>query len=234
MTTYNGLFEFTDEGMTTFQDAMQGELDESALNPIDTRYAVRVVDTAPFTPSVWKSSKEMAKAIIDASGEAQLNDLLRRNGVWAWLAFVMRDEIYPRRADGKRKLGEVWRWLPAKLDDFQKGQRHLVRMPVILLSSFGDSADHALCGPPSEPGEMREHMTSQQDMFHHTVQAAARKLYFDDATGKLRKGSSSKGGGSARRFTQVRKQFDVTWDLFTISPEKYLALLPKEFDRFKE
>lgn len=234
MTTYNGLFEFTDEGMSAFQRAMEGTLDETTLNPTDIRFARRVGGTLPFTPSDWENSKEMAQAIIDACGSVPLNDLLRRNGVWAWLAFVMRDELYPRRADGKRKLGEVHRWYPAELNDFQKGQRHLVRMPVILLNSFGDDADHLLCGLPAKPGEMREQLTSQQDMFHPTIQAAARMLYFDDASGNLRKGAGGKGGGSARRFAKLRQQLDVTWDLFAISPAQLVGKLPREFDRFKE
>lgn len=233
MTSFTALYEFTSAGMGVFQDAMEGRLSDAALNPTDPKLATRIAGTAPFTPRDLETSKEMAQAIIDACGTAPLNDLLRRDGLWAWLAFVMRDEVYPLRADGKRKLGEIHRWMPANLNDFQKGQRHLIRMPVILLDSFGDNADHILCGSPSVPGELREQMTSQQDMFHPTTQAAARALYFDDATGTLRKGAGGKGGGSARRFAQVRKQLDVTWDLFAISPEQFVTKLPKEFDRYK-
>lgn len=233
MTSYNALYEFTPAGMQAFQDSMEGRLEESALNPTDTAFATRIAGTAPFTPREWETSKEMAQAIIDACGPVALNDLLRRNGLWAWLAFVMRDEVYPLRVNGSRKLGEVHRWFPADPDDFQKGQRHLVRMPVILLASFGRNADHTLCGNPSVPGEVREQMTRQQDMFHPTIQAAARMLYFDDATGNLRKGSGGKGAGSARRFGDVRNQLDVTWDLFAISPEQLIAKLPTEFDRWK-
>lgn len=233
MTTYHALYEFTSAGMSLFQDAMEGRLNDTSLEPTDSRLATRIAGTASLTTEDWATSKEMAQAIIDACGTVPLNDLLRRTGLWAWLAFVMRDAVYPRRSDGKRKLGEVHRWFPADLNDFHKGQRHLIRMPVILLDSFGANADHVLCGIPSVPGEMREQMTSQQDMFHPTIQAAARQLYFDDATGKLRRGAANKGGGTARRFTQVRKQLDVTWDLFALSPEQFVAKLPREFDRWK-
>lgn len=233
MSTFDSLYEFTSAGMQAFQDAMEGRLDEATLDPTDTKLSNRIAGTRPFTPRQWVNSKEMAQAIVNACGTIRPKDLLDRDGLWAWLAFVMRDEVYPRRADGTRKLGEVHRWLPADINDFQKGQRHLIRMPVILLVSFGEDADHLLCGPPSVPGEVREQLTSQQNMFHRTIQAAARKLYFDDSTGNLRKGVSGKGAGSARRFAQVLKQLDVTWDLFVISPNQFLAKLPKEFDRWK-
>ena len=134
MTTYNALYEFTPAGMNAFRDAMEGRLDDGLLDPTDAKLATRIAGTGTFTPGAWATSREMAQAIIDACGKTPLNDLLRRDGLWAWLAFVMRDEVYPRRADGTRKLGEVHRWLPADLNDFQKGQRHLIRMPVILLA----------------------------------------------------------------------------------------------------
>jgi len=107
-------------------------------------------------------------------------------------------------------------------------------MPVLLLHSFGEDADHLLCGKPSEPGEVREQLTSQQDMFHPAFQATARMLYYDDDKKALRRGAAGKKGGSARRLARVRQQLDVTWDLYALTPEQLVAKLPHEFDRFRE
>jgi cation transport regulator ChaB len=116
---------------------------------------------------------------------------------------------------------KVHRWYPSNLNDYQKGQRHLIRMPVLLLSSFGDDADHLLLGSPSVPGEIREQLTSQQDMFHPAFQAAARILYYDDEKGTIRRGAAGKKGGSARRLARVRQQLDVTWDLLPSRPSRF-------------
>jgi hypothetical protein len=231
--TYTSLYEFTDEGMRLFRRVFEGLAHEEDLNPTDPSLAQRISGTVALDIDDWGTTKEMARAILDACGSVTVSDLLRRPGLWAWLAFVMRDQVYPRLKTGQRKLGEVHRWMPAGVNDYQKGQRHLIRMPVLLLSSFGKDADHLLCGSPSVPGEVREQLTSQQDMFHPTVQAAARKLYFDDKAGKLRRGSGDKRRGGARRFAQVRKQLDVTWDLFALTSDQFLEKLPKEFDKFK-
>ena len=134
--------------------------------------------------------------------------------------------------DGRRRLGEVHKWYPAARNDYQKGQRHLVRMPVLLLSTLGKNADHLLCGDPATPGEVREQLTSQQDMFHPVFQEVARTLYFDETTGKLRRSSGGKGGGSSRRLAKVRQQLDVTWDLFALRPQELLEKLPSEFEPF--
>lgn len=232
MTLFGNLYEFTDAGMTAFEQVFNGMLEEGALDVMDPALARAIPGTAAFEPGVWCNSKEMAQAIIDSCGAVSVGELLNRNGLWAWLSFVMRDEVYPRRPDGRRKLGEIYRWWPADTNDYRKAQRHLVRTPVLLLFSFGRNADHLLCGKPSVPGEVREQLTSQQDMFHPTIQSVARALYFDDDANALRRGVGGKGGGSARRFTQVRKQLDVTWDLYSVSPEQLTSMLPREFDKF--
>jgi len=114
-----------------------------------------------------------------------------------------------------------------------KDQRHLVRMPVLLLSSLGNKADHLLASPPSVLPEIREQLTSQQDMFAPAFQAVARALYFDEEQQKLKRGSGSKGAGSPRRLATVRKQLDVTWDLYEVPSERLVWMLPKDFDRFR-
>ncbi|ESX18303.1 MULTISPECIES: hypothetical protein [unclassified Mesorhizobium] len=230
---YAALYEFTEHGMLAFQAAMIGQIPDEAVDLQDQTIARRLSGTASFTVGAWKTSKSMAEEIVAAMGARDVPELLANNGLWAWLAFVSRDELFPENKDGVRKLGEVHRWYPSNLNDWQKGQRHLIRMPVLLFSTLGDNADHLLCGSPSVPGELREQLTSQQDMFHQTFQGAARNLYYDEAQRGLRRGAGGKRGGSARRLAKVRQQLDVTWDLFAMSSAQLLSKLPPEFDRFR-
>jgi hypothetical protein len=231
--TFDGLYEFTPEGLAAFQKAFSGQIEEAAINLKSAVVAKRVLGTTSFTVEEWETAQEMAQSILHSAGLASIPELLAKPGVWGWLAFVLRDIAYPLRKDGMRKLGEIHRWYPSDLNDYQKGQRHLIRMPVLLLSSFGENAAHLLCGPPPVPGELREQLTSQQDMFHPAFQAAARALYYDAKRKTLRPGSAGKRGGSARRLAKVRQQLDVTWDLFALSADQILEKLPGEFDRFK-
>src|SRR5690606_29016861 len=118
-------------------------------------------------------------------------------------------------------------------NDWQKGQRHLVRMPVLLLKSLGDTADHLLCSAASVLPEIREQLTSQQDMFNPSFQQVARVLYFNDNTSTLKRGAGGKSGGTPRRLAKVRQQLDVTWDLEDLDAMKIIETLPVEFSRFK-
>lgn len=230
---FEGLYEFTAAGLEAFQRAFNGQLEEEAIDLANPAIAKKISGTTAFVVSEWGSSSEMASAILNSAGSANIAVLLNQRGLWGWLAFACRDVVYPKQKDGRRKLGEFWRWFPSEAGDYQKGQRHLIRMPVLLKSSFGEDAEHLLIGNPSVPGELREQLTSQQDMFHSSFQRVARLLYLEPSKAKLKRGAGGKGGGSPRRLAQVRKQLDVTWDLFALSHEQLLEKLPKEFDRFR-
>jgi hypothetical protein len=231
--THTCLYEFTERGMAAFKLALTSQLSEDAVRLDDADIAVPVSGTSGFLPEPFETARDMAASVISAFGSRNISELSNMNGLWAWLTFVCRDALFPRNSAGQRKIGEVHRWYPSDPSDYQKAQRHLVRMPVILLHELGEDAAHLLCGPPGILPDIREQLTSQQDMFHPTFQRAARQLYFDNKLGRLRRGSGSKGGGSPRRLAEVRRQFDVTWDLYDLSAERLLGLLPREFNRFR-
>ena len=233
MSTYPSLYEFNAAGLDAFEKVFTGQINDSAIDPVDSTLASQVQGTKPFAPAEFSTAKAMAQAVLASIGTANLFDLLPNTGLWAWLTFVMRDQVFKREGDGTWKVGEVHRWYPSNPNDWQKGQRHLVRMPVLLLKSLGGTADHLLCSAPSVLPEIREQLTSQQDMFNPSFQQVARELYFNDAAGTLKRGAGGKSGGTPRRLAKVRQQLDVTWDLEDLDPAKIIETLPAEFSRFK-
>lgn len=233
MTKYPALFAFKPAGLEAFEKVFTGQIEDSAVDPIDDALASRVRGTSAFKIGEFLTAKEMAQSVRTAIGTTNLFDLLANTGLWAWLTFVMRDQLFRRAGDGTWKVGEIHRWYPSNPNDWQKGQRHLVRMPVLLLETLGQQADHLLCGRPSVLPEIREQLTSQQDMFNSAFQQVARALYFDDVSGTLKRGAGGKSGGTPRRLAKVRQQLDVTWDLEDLEPEKIIETLPAEFSRFK-
>jgi hypothetical protein len=232
VTTYPAVYEFTDRGLLAFRRIFEGDLMEDAMPPTDAQFATRLLGTKDISDGPAQNSKELAQRVMAALGHDWAS-LLPRPGVWAWLTFVLRDVVFPRDANGVRDPGEIHRWYPSNPGDWQKAQRHLVRMPVVLLGNLGDIADHLLNGPPEILPDIREQLTSQQDMFSMEFQRAARMLYYNDAQQKLKRGSGSKGAGAPRRLAKVRQQLDVTWNLFDLDAPHIIQLLPKEFDRFK-
>ena len=233
MESRGSLCELTPAGMDVYQRVFMDMIDEAALDLSDPYLVIRLDGTRTFSPAKFDTAKEMARAVLKSIGDRNFSDLLPRAGLWAWLTFILRDQLFRRDVSGKRKVGEIHRWYPSDPNDWQKGQRHLLRMPVQLLYSLDDDADHLLCGHPSVLPEIREQLTSQHDMFNQTFQRVARSLYFDDANGALKHGVGGKGRGSPRRLAKVRQQLDVTWDLEDLDSERILKMLPGEFERFK-
>jgi hypothetical protein len=234
MQKYPSLFEFTPDGLELFRRVMLRELDEQALDVGNPDYAVAILGTQPFEAASFKTAKEMAAAICDSLGPLNAQEQAGRTGLWAWLYFALIDVLSPKKANGARNILEYVRWYPSSPNDYQKAQRHLVRMPVLLFASLGTDADHLICGKPHIGPEIREQLTSQQDMFSINFQRACRALYFDESVGTLKKGVAGKdSAGSTRRMALVRKQLDVTWDMTDLAADKILHLLPPEFDGFR-
>lgn len=233
MTRFFGIYQFNQAGLELFREVMLGDADEQCLDPVDRSLASLVKGTKEFVPVKYRTAGDMARAIIESFNGLVVEEQLSNIGLWAWLAYALRDQLYPQLGDGRRRLGEVHRWDPSDPNHWHKGQRHLVRMPVHLLSSLGKSADHLLCRAPSVLSEIREQLTSQQDMFTTRFQEVARTLYYDPEKKDLKHGAGGSGGGSPRRLAKVRQQLDVAWELDDLSTDQILALLPKEFDAFR-
>lgn len=233
MTTFSTLYEFNGAGLEVFKKVFEGQIEATVLNPESPDMVDQVEGTEEFTIGEYGTTKEMAESVLVAIGKADIARLVGNTGLWAWLTFVMRDQLFKKTRDGIWKIGDVHRWYPSNLNDWQQSLRHLVRMPVLLLESLDADADHLLCGHPSILPEIREQLTSHQDMCNKEFQKVARMLYYDEVRGSLKRGAGGQGPGSPRRFAQVRQQLDVTWDLEHLKPRQILEMLPTEFEKFK-
>jgi len=60
-------------------------------------------------------------------------------------------------------------------------------------------------------------------------------LYFDRKTAKPKRGSLMKNSpGTLYRFIDVVQQLHLTYDLYSMTGEEVLDLLPSEFDRWRQ
>jgi hypothetical protein len=234
MTSFQQLGELTPFGLERFHLAFDSALSTHDLDISNPAMCSPVPGTAKLVVKEYSTRREMAEAVCAAFGQLKPENEQGRIGLWAWLTWVLRDQLFvpDKAAPGRRKVGELWTWMPSPPNDFRKAQRHKVRLPVILWATLGNDADHLLCGKPSEPGELISQLTSQQDMLARGFQQLCRQLYYDDQKGGLRRGAAGSGAGSARHLARVRKQLDITWDMTDLGPDRIMALLPRAFEKF--
>lgn len=234
MITYPEIRSFNEAGLVRYLAIMGGADPLAQINPGDPQFSVPVQGTSPLTVIDFPNRKAMAQAICRAFGYQKPESLQHEAGIWTWLTWVLREQLFDcDTKSGQLKVGEEWVWNPAKPDQYQKAQRHKVRLPVVVWSTLGSDADHLLHGPVKKPGELISQLTSQQDMLAPAFQRLCRKLYFDDAAKKVKKGAAGAGAGSARRLARIRKQLDITWDMSDLDTDAIAKLLPTEFDKFR-
>lgn len=163
--------------------------------------------------------------------DSNILNLDNDRGIWAWLSAFYFDQLCP---DGT-KPGMDYRWIPA-VNSFRNYYRHLLAGPYFIYRAHIENPLHAmavLATPLHRPGDIVEQLASRQELVtNHSVMEAATRLYIgEDGLPKPR--AAGRGAGSARRLADVLTQLDLTWDLYDLSTEKLLELLPSEFDEFK-
>ncbi len=159
-------------------------------------------------------------------------DVIRDRGLWTWIALAWFEAIEPTLHRGQ--AGALPRWI-LRVDDYKTYYRHLLAGPYFIHRSHGDAPARALAvlaTPVGSPGDVVESLASRQVLVSNpVVMEVATRLYADRAGG-LKSGAGSKEGGSGRRFAEVLNQLELTYDLFGLTPEGLIGLLPAEFDRF--
>jgi hypothetical protein len=89
-----------------------------------------------------------------------------------------------------------------------------------------------LYNPADETGDFLAQLMGRQEIgTNRAVIEAAKTLYWDDDKKRPKRGSSPQEHkpGTLRRFIDVLQQFDLTYDLYSISGEELIRLLPDEF-----
>ncbi len=111
--------------------------------------------------------------------------------------------------------------------------RHAIRTTYLFVKGYGERVYFMFCNPPDKRGEITEQIAARQDIFGcRGVIEAASSLYFDKLRMSPKRGASAKGPGTVRRFGIVLRQLGRTYDLFSLSEQEVLDLLPAEFDKF--
>lgn len=234
------LARLNNEGLHKFELFLDSLAINGALNsPKDLLSAadtiVNVSGDVEIEDRKFASRFEAARYLHDVLPESAEYDILRDIGLWSWLTLFFFDQVCLLDGNGLRKVGERARYIPAT--DYQKYYRHLLAGPYRVLRAHRDDPKRALillCGPLHKPGEIVEQLVARQEIITnpHAV-ALATRLYYDPDSGTFRRGAAGKGGGSARRLADMLRQFDVTWDLYSMESAGLRDLLPAEFDRFR-
>lgn len=180
---------------------------------------------------VFKTALDMARYLHPRIEALRLLGKYYDPGLWTWLTAFYLESICPSNALGERKVGEIARYIPPANRDFYESNRHLLALPVRMYDKHGENrVELVLYAPPYEQTLILNLITQSQELStNQSILDALQHLYWDKAVGKPKRGFGSIGKpGTLRRFLTVINQFNRTFDLFAMSGEQIIELLPKE------
>jgi len=232
-----------DEGVDALRSHIKRMSEESDLKPVseicsDSSLVEPVSGDCVVDAAAHFGTKlEFAVYLRDVLSPVDERDLKTRAGLWTWLACVYLHMLCDRRPDGSWSTREMARYIMDS--DFQRYYRHGVAGPwMILESAKGDTelAQLMLYGPVNHTNDFIGQLASRQEVLRNpAVLDAARLLYWDEETGRPKRGASARGqesAGTLRRFTDLLQQLDLTYDLYALDGAAIVGLLPTEFDRW--
>jgi hypothetical protein len=235
------LRKLNDKGVAGFAqwitDGAEGALPLGLLVDPETSDKLSV----PVFPSqhAFKDRLEFGAYLVDLLKGLDARTISRDVGLWSALALVWFDLLCPTEKSGMRKVDKGYRYILS--GSFQTYYRHLVRSPWQLYRDHGENARFMLvrprevANPLSIHGEILEQFGGRQRvMGSKPIIRAANYMYIDQATGRPRKGVAGAGPGAALRFGKVVRQLDLTFDPEIMSPDEFIAILPKEFGKWRE
>lgn len=233
MSTTQQLRSFNDAGLRSYLLATERYLADT--NEPDPTYLM-FEDTLAIPHSAgvverrgFSDRYELAKYLHPIVAPTDGSQFRPERGVMDWLACFYFSTL--TSASNGTKLGEVPRYVLSA--DFRNAYRHLIAGPLETYALSGESASLLLAGSAVDtPGDAYEQLASRREIrTNRGVMDAAHRLYFDDEKGARKRGATSTGGrGSIRRFIQLIQQLDLTYDIYGMSGEEILGLLPSEFD----
>lgn len=235
------LHRFNQDGMTAFATYRAGlTLNPTLPPPVELLQDPALTELMPggveVPPRSFTNRLEAGRFLNELLDAAKVQLPERDQGLWTWLTLFYFDEVCPADGNGRRNPKDEARLVPL-LDNHQRFYRHLLVGPFLIVRAHRNQPERAiamLCNPLWKPGEIAEQLASRKELVtNHAVADVATRLYYDPATGSFKRGAGSDVKGAARRLAALFNQLDLTFYLYGMTCDEMLALLPKEFDRFR-
>jgi hypothetical protein len=177
----------------------------------------------------FASRLEAAEYLTTKFGD--IRDVHYNSRLWTWLTLFYFDQVCPPNKIGNRKVKEEARYIPGS--GSWRYYRHLLAGPFRIYQLHGQQSKLFLKGPLDELPDFTEQLSSRLGLItNRAIVETATDLYFDSQNDRPKRGAASTKSkpGTLRRFVDLMRQLDLTYDLYSMDHNELLKLLPKEFD----
>ncbi len=229
--------EFNEYGIEKFKDYLimmreTGESETSLPELLsDETYTRLIPNKIEIETGNFSTKYEIAQYLHEKVSKIASERRYRNVGMWTWLSVFYFDILCPADSKGNRKIGADSRYI-LNGDEWDRIFRHLLAGPVMIYDLHRENSIILLYNPVDETGDFLAQLMGRQEMgTNRGIIEAARILYWDPVKKRPKRSSSPQEHkpGTLRRYVDVLQQFDLTYDLYSISGEELITLLPDEF-----
>jgi len=180
----------------------------------------------------FQSRYELGQYLVERFSGCDQGVIRNDAGLWTWLALFWFDRLCPAPPDGGRKPFRNDNYILS--DRHRDYHRHAVRTTWLFVRGHGETVRFVFSNPLPKRGEVTEQLTARPYFLScKGLMEAANALYSDPNRGTWKVGTAGNRPGSVRRFAAVLKQFELTYDLYSMGQWEILSILPpREFARF--
>jgi hypothetical protein len=233
------LRKLNEQGLDEFEawidDGAEGEVPASLLT--DPATSTPVVPEIRVPTQITGSRFDLGKELVRLLAPLDATKISHDRFFWTSLALLWFDQICPPFSGG-RKLSKTYHYVLSS--DYRHYYRHLIRSPWQLVRDHGENARLFLLPSRDNPyplrvhGEVLEQLGGRQSILRSpSLISEASRLYADRGTGRPKRGVAGSGRGSVRRLALVLRQLDLTYDVEKMPDGRLVAILPREFDKWK-
>lgn len=228
------------EGMHLFRswlDANRGST--TAAPPSELLEDLALTEVVPggceVPPSVkFETKREAARWLHDLLDPLRLPGLHTDAGLWSWLALCCFDNLTGQSGETSRTVRAHAHYVYDP-ENSKRRYRHLLHTPFQLLEELPDNNRLFLDADVRVHGDLVEQMMGRLYLMRLPgVRAAIDRLYFDERTGRLKRGARSSGkpkrGDLRHRLPMRIRQLEKTYDLAALDGDQLVVLLGPEFE----
>jgi hypothetical protein len=233
---------FTDKGIDGFRsylaDLRDGSKDPAPYDLLtNSETSQKVKSQIKVEQQEFGTRFEMARYLDSALAELDEDGIENDVHLWSWLSLFYFNQVCPKDKNGKRKPGRDYRHILEP--GYPYGHRHLIGGAYLVYTVYGwrdDIPQLLLHTPPYVESKFNHELATRQSLItNRGIMEAAYKLYFDPSTKKGKRGAQikKKAPGTLYRFIDVIQQLDLNFDLYSMTGDEIVSLLPPEFDQWK-
>jgi len=157
----------------------------------------------------------------------------RDSGFWTWCSAYLFDKLCNRDRNNNYAVGASAVWI-AEPDNWRRYYRHYLVSIWQVFYLYKDKKEELkvlLKRPVNTPGELWGQVAAYQGYITNpSILELIYQLFWDKENNCRKYGA---GGSGPRRLMRVLGQFELTYDLSSMSCAQIIQLMPPEFDRFK-